>query len=369
MYLSTWTSSDLRNCSKDTALHSFNMPKQKLPKQKVPKGAVVNSTVTNDPRFASISTDPKYRLPSKKHTRTPIDQRFSRVLEDDDFINTAKVDKYGRKVSSQGKKKVLEKLYQPAPPEDDEGSGDDEDVEVEDDDVVEEELRRAEKMTSGYDAARGGGFSSSEDESEDDEDDDDKSVAFEDQEQFPDMAEEQQSVPMGEVTNRIAVVNLDWDNISSSDLFAVFSSFVPAGGRILKVSVYKSEFGKERMEREEMEGPPREIFQQGAVDEDERESDSEDDEVSAEEEDSEDEDEKIKQELLKPDDGKDFDSGALRQYQLERLRYYYAVVLCSDKNTARKLYDSTDGTGKCYILLSLLPTNSIIRVFELGELP
>ena len=43
-----------------------------------------------------------------------------------------------------------------------------------------------------------------------------------------------------------------------------------------------------------------------------------------EESDSEEEDEKIKQNL-KADDGEEFDSGALRQYRLERLRSYYAL--------------------------------------------
>lgn len=41
---------------------------------------------------------------------------------------------------------------------------------------------------------------------------------------------------------------------------AVANSFVPADGRILNVVIYPSEFGMERMQREEIEGPPREIF-------------------------------------------------------------------------------------------------------------
>jgi hypothetical protein len=86
-----------------------------------------------------------------------------------------------------------------------------------------------------------------------------------------------------------------------------------------------------------MEGPPKEIFARKAEDNVE-ESDSEDD--------SEDEelDEKIKKDLLQEDEGQDFDGTALRQYQLERLRYYYAVVVCSDNDTAQQIYESTDGT-------------------------
>ncbi len=298
------------------------------------------SDAISDPRFADFATDPKFRLPSKKHTRTKIDSRFSRMLKDDDFTNTATVDRFGRKLSSTGKKKALQRLYQPA--EESEEESEDEKV-VEDDDIVAKELKRAD---SKYDAARGGGFSSSEDEDEEEIEED---VEAEGNEAgaFPDMKKEAASVPMGEVTKRIAVVNLDWDNIRAADLYAVFSSFLAGGGRIEKLAVYKSEFGKERMEREEMEGPPREIFgRQGhqthrEESEQESEVDSEDEDSF---EDSEEEDDKIKQNLLRADDGEEFDSGALRQYQLERLRYYYAVITFSDKNTALKVYEATDGT-------------------------
>lgn len=241
-------------------------------------------------------------------------------LRDEDFTNSAKVDRYGRKLSGNAKKKALERLYAP---------DEDEDVEVEEDEVVEKELRK-------YDAARGGGFSSSD---EDEDEDEDGGVQIEEEEvEFPDMQAEQAGVEMGEVSSRIAVVNLDWDNIRSVDLMAVFNSFVRPGGRINKISIYQSEFGKERMEREELEGPPKEIFARTQEEESEEE-DSEDDS-----EDSEEEDEKIKKDLLKEDEGKEFDGAALRQYQLERLRYYYAVIVCSDNDTALQIYEATDGT-------------------------
>lgn len=296
-----------------------------MPKQKPPKGAP--SEDVSDPRFSNFTTDPRFRLPSKKHTRTKIDKRFSRMLKDEDFANTAKVDRYGRKLSSEGKKKALERLYVP-----DESEAEDRDVEVEEDDVVEKELKRAD---AGYDPARMGGFSSSS-EDEDDEDDEEGGVEILEEAEFPDMQAEQAAVEMGEVSSRIAVVNLDWDNIRSADLFAVFSSFVKPGGKLHKISIYPSEFGKERMDREEMEGPPKEIFTR------KEEEDDVDSEIDSE--DSEEENEKIKKDLLQEDEGKDFDGAALRQYQLERLRYYYAVVICSDASTAEKIYEATDGT-------------------------
>ena len=195
-----------------------------------------------------------------------------------------------------------------------------------------------------FSAARGGGFSSSEDEEDDDEDDGGVEIEeVEEEVEFPDM-QAQTGVEMGEVSSRIAVVNLDWDNIRSVDLMAVFGSFVGAGGRIHKISIYQSEFGKERMEREELEGPPKEIFTRKDEEVEEDEDSEDDSEEEEEEDDEEEEDEKIKKDLLKEDEGNEFDSAALRQYQLERLRYYYAVIVCSDNDTAQKIYEATDGT-------------------------
>ncbi|TEY80912.1 hypothetical protein BOTCAL_0036g00400 [Botryotinia calthae] len=314
-----------------------------MPKQKAPKGAsndASSASAVNDPRFSNFTTDPRFRLPSKKQTRTKIDKRFSRMLKDDDFSNSAKVDRYGRKLSGSGKKKALERLYVDEDEDDEDSESDDEneageDVEVEDDEVVEKELRKA---AVGYDPARGGGFSSSEDEDEDEDEDDDGGVNIEEEATFPDMQAEQQAVEMGEISSRIAVVNLDWDNIRSVDLMAVFQSFVKPGGKIHKISIYQSEYGKERMEREELEGPPKEIFAKKHEEEDE--DDSEDDEEA----DDEELEEKIKKDLQKADDGNEFDSAALRQYQLERLRYFYAVVVCSDEKTAENIYQKCDGT-------------------------
>ncbi|KAI0426777.1 hypothetical protein F5Y09DRAFT_50920 [Xylaria sp. FL1042] len=284
--------------------------------------------VRKDSRFASFETNPRFRLPSKGRVKTKIDKRFQRVFEDEDFAATAKLDRYGRKLKSDSKKKALRDIYEP---------------EVDDDEVVKREL---EKANAAYDPARGGGFSSSESDSdsEDDEDgQDDKEAEAEggagvssQSTSMQRLRDEQADVEAGEITKRIAVVNLDWDNIKAVDLMALFSSFVPQGGRIEKVSIYPSEFGKERMKREEVEGPPKEIFKKAVEDEDELNPGSDDS--------SEDEDEKIKRDMLQEGDDQDFDNDALRAYQLDRLRYYYAIVICSDLSTAEKLYNACDGT-------------------------
>ncbi|PLN79583.1 hypothetical protein BDW42DRAFT_172566 [Aspergillus taichungensis] len=316
------------------------MPDKKKSKKtggsKTPAGSVIT-----DPRFANIQSDPRYRLPSKRHTHVKLDKRFAHMLSDQDFSRNAAVDRYGRKLARDDTKKQLERFYRlEEDNEDDEDEDEDKDTKagpaVDDDDEVLRELRKADAQSS-YDPARDGGFDSSsseesESEDEEDEDEDEEKVAGGEELDFPD--KQRDGVPTGDVTNRVAVVNLDWDNIRAEDLMAVFSSFAPAGGRVLQVSVYPSEFGKERMEREETEGPPKEIFAS---------KDEEEDDDEEEEEDSDEEEEKIRQSMLKEDQGEDFNSTQLRKYQLERLRYYYAILTFSSKDVAKHVYDLVDG--------------------------
>ena len=201
-----------------------------------------------------------------------------------------------------------------------------------------------------------------------------------------DEGEDDDEAPSMEPTKRIAAVNLDWDNLRAADLYSVFNSFLNAKrngessaglGKLLDVKIYPSQFGKERMEKEEQEGPGGGIFvgnagktkkKHGIVmdsdDEDEDEDDSdgdgeeaqldfEDDESSgfgreedeesdlevadqdhngselaegdaAEDDDAEDAPEINGLEILsdvssEPDEG-DIDMDKLREYQLERLR-------------------------------------------------
>lgn len=255
-----------------------------------------------------------------------IDKRFAHMLRDEGFSSRAKVDRYGRKLPKDAGRKELERYYSLG----EEGP----DGELDDNREVELELKRANARNSEVST------SSSEESSSDD---DSENVEEDEVFGFP---EEQggdgHNVPMGKPSSRLAVVNLDWDNIRAADLMAVFSSFTPGNGRILKVSIYPSEFGKERIEREEMEGPPKEIFAQKKL-----ESRAESMLLytgSDEEESDADEDEKIKKSIVKEDLGEEFNSAKLRRYQLERLRYYYAVLTCSSVSIAQAIYDAVDGT-------------------------
>ncbi|KAL6710188.1 pre-rRNA-processing protein esf1 [Coniothyrium glycines] len=306
-----------------------------LPKrQAIPAKSAKPNAPPSDARFASFESDPKFRLPSKKHTKTKLDPRFSRLKSDPDFYNKATVDKYGRKLDKEAGKRALEKLY----------DVDDEDehelesntarlAEQRRDKAVLRELQRVEK--DGFDPIRDGGLESSSDESSSDEDDD-----VEIQEET-ELAGGGNAVPTGDISSRLAAVNMDWDNIRASDIMAVASSFVPPDGRILNVTVYPSEFGMERLQREEMEGPPREIFASTANKSKNTEfSDSFEHDPGA----SGSDDENVLRAKLQGDEtGEEFDSTALRTYQLDRLRYYYAVITCSSESVAEAIYNSLDG--------------------------
>ncbi|OCK83595.1 hypothetical protein K432DRAFT_346789 [Lepidopterella palustris CBS 459.81] len=306
------------------------------PKSKAPKGRRYQpEAIITDPRFANIQTDPRFRLPSKKHARTKIDQRFAHMLKDADFSQKASVDRYGRKIDKGIGRKELERFYrvedESGEEKEDDQEEDDEDK-VDQDDIVRKELGRVERK---YDPAREGGFSSSEDDdSESESENEEDEVVVEEEAELAQEGE----IPEGEVTARIAAVNLDWDNIRAEDIFAVTSSFVPADGRILKVAIYPSEFGRERMEREELEGPPKEIFAPNKH----ADSASEDIPELSEDSDSDAEEEAIKKDLLQENTGEEFDSKALRAYQLDRLRYYYAIITCSSPAVAKHIYDTMD---------------------------
>jgi hypothetical protein len=253
------------------------------------------------------------------------------MLRDEDFSKNAAVDRYGRKLRRDDAKRHLEKFYRLDENQDDDNHGSEGNV---DDKEVHRELQRVEKID--YDPARDGGFASSS--SDEESSSEEAEEGLEEPGAERELPDRRSDVPMGEVTRRLAVVNLDWDNIRAEDLMAVCSSFLPAGGLILKISVYPSEFGRERMEREEVEGPPKEVFSNW------KHELLKNDDSDPASEDPEEESEKIKQSLLIEDQGEEFDSAHLRRYQLERLRYYYAVMTCSSEGVAKHIYDAVDGT-------------------------
>lgn len=186
---------------------------------------------------------------------------------------------------------------------DDRTSADDDEEEEEEEEDSEEE--EEDESDSGPDLARGKGNieTSSEDE-------DDFADLFPEEPGFEHAWRElDKDAPRAdEITRRLAVCNMDWDRLKAKDLLALFNSFKPKGGVVFSVKIYPSEFGKERMKEEQVQGPV---------------------------------------ELLSiPEDAPEKDWASrekLRDYQFKRLKYYYAVVDCDSPETASKIYEDCDG--------------------------
>ncbi|POG79424.1 hypothetical protein GLOIN_2v1527562 [Rhizophagus irregularis DAOM 181602=DAOM 197198] len=281
-----------------------------------------NNRISDDPRFAHVRKDPRFVRPKKKDVKIALDDRFAHMLTSEEFSDALKVDKYGKPISSDKADKGLKRYYNLK--EDDEflfKSESSKTINIEDQATTEEETDEENFDLSTLDFARGEGVleSSSDDEEEYVYSKNNNSV------EQQGSSESDEQVPLGDETHRLAVVNLDWDNVKASDLMKVFSGFIPDGSIIFSVKIYPSEFGKERMEKETREGPPKEIFKSTSAS-----SDRDDEEIN------------LNDHIIN-DNGEEFDSEALRKYQLERLRYYYAVVDCDTVETARHIYQQCDG--------------------------
>ena len=50
-------------------------------------------------------------------------------------------------------------------------------------------------------------------------------------------------------------MNMDWEHLKATDIYALMQSFVSSTGSVSSVTVYPSEFGKKRMKLENQVGP------------------------------------------------------------------------------------------------------------------
>ncbi|KAL2312257.1 Pre-rRNA-processing protein esf1 [Schizosaccharomyces pombe] len=302
------------------------------------------SNVVADPRFQSVHSDPRFSRLKRGNFKVKVDERFKSLKEDKDFKTTASVDRYGRPLNQDKATKEIDRLYEL---ENEGSSSSSESSEITDNEEVasaSSKSTKSEELTDEesedeevYDPARGEGIISTSESS----DESDAESETEAQPEISELAgiEPEENIPRGSETNRLAVVNMDWDNLQAVDLFVALSSFCPPGGKLLKVSIYPSEFGKSRMAAEHVQGPPRDIFTPA----DNQPSSAELHEAQKFGFDNNESDQDEEDALIEEDLGNEFDMVKLRQYQLERLRYYYAVVECDSVRTAKVIYESCDG--------------------------
>ncbi|WFD44982.1 pre-rRNA-processing protein esf1 [Malassezia psittaci] len=318
----------------------------------------VDKQQTRDERFARVHTDPRFRKARKDDTKVVLDDRFKDVLQKK---KGKKLDRFGRRTSQEDEE--LQRLYRL---EDDEkpsaakgrdlargeveleSSSDEEDS---DDDTDEENASDSESDDDRRPVVigknRAAVHRAEADESDhsidlDEEQEFDPEVVAQLDRQASGSSKQREQIARGDDTCRIAVVNMDWDHVHAQDLYKVFASLVnlqatrspvdalmnqdshashealtAVHGQVKSVRVYVSDFGRERLAKEDLEGPPRSIFK--STDQDTNTS-------------------------YQVDEGAEFDEEALRKYQLERLRYYYAIATFDSKQSARFVYNQIDGT-------------------------
>ena len=301
--------------------------------------------VTSDLRFKSVHNDPRFKAPSLKNFKVKVDERFSKdelkKLNKKGRGKGAQIDRYGRKLKLDDHS-TFDKFYENEKNEKNEQEKEDKASDSSDSDSDSDS-----DSSPVVDRARGEGVSLSESDSDSssdsdsDSDDSETGIVYDEEAEESEVELEEGKPEEGEPSASFAVVNLDWDNVRAVDLMVTFQSFVPKGGSIKSVTIYPSQFGKEQMQREEIEGPSRELFKSKKKKK-KHESDESDDEVDMNNVESM---RKITKKLYEEEDGtEDYDSKALRRYQLQRLRYYYAVVHCDSVSTAENIYKNCDGT-------------------------
>ncbi|KAF9235036.1 hypothetical protein BU15DRAFT_51866 [Melanogaster broomeanus] len=349
----------------------------------------------SDPRFARLKTDPRFRRPKKQQSKVVIDERFKNLLDDGKKGKkkrkaNGRVDKYGRTVSERQETDDLRRFYrleregQNTDGEDEKKAGEDapvaptvldyargavlmESSDEEDEEEASNRVAEGEDSDNDEDGfvtlgdvpsqsknARAKHPAEVDGELEVDLDENTIAVLAAQAAAYAKSIPEREEDPDVQKTKRLAVVNLDWDYVRAAHLYKIFSSLVSSTaplasattdarmhpdrqksangkgganvgrGRVLSVRVYPSEFGKQRMAKEETEGPPTGVFK--------RKQDDEDDE------------EIYEKTSYETGTGEDYDEDALRTYQLERLRYYYAIVECDTVEAAAHMHGELEGT-------------------------
>ncbi|KAN0027567.1 hypothetical protein ACTFIU_010532 [Dictyostelium citrinum] len=333
--------------------------KSNKPKQ---NGGKPNNGVITDNRFIHAQNDPKFKMYRRKDNAVQLDNRFGDLMKSNSsFTSDAPIDEYGRKIVNKKIDKSIKKTYvlEEEQNKDKKIEQQNKDKKVEQPKSTKKEIE-TNKKTNNKKKPIVESESESESEVEEEEEESinsdiesEKVIEYggfeynsdtesSDAEEFQgdDIEEEEieeEEVPRGDATKRFAVLNCDWDNITSKQLFTLLNSFVPSGGHIERITIYPSDFGLEQMAREKALGPNKEIWDSNSIG-----SGNNNKSISSNglKESSLSFD---KQEDAESLDGKGFNLEKLRQYELSKLRYYYAVVECNSIETANKIYEECEG--------------------------
>jgi hypothetical protein len=155
---------------------------------------------------------------------------------------------------------------------------------------------------------------------------------------------DEKNIPTGDETKRLSVMNIDWENIHAQDLFVLFNSFCKGKSKIEKVEIYPSEFGLTEMARENRDGPSADIFEETEV----AKKHSKNLKNKKFSKNGGEGSQKIVhnlEDIVEEEENQieGVNPLKLRQYELKKLKYYYAIVYCNTKEAAAALYQDCDG--------------------------
>jgi hypothetical protein len=346
----------------------------------------------SDERFHGIDA-PKFRSKLRaKAAEVSHDDRFSSTKQprfSSDELKRSKIDQYGRPV----KKRRTE----PADADSTKHVAASDNNKARRADVVESRLEYLNRLARGEISGESSSDSSDYDAESDAGSDEDErdATAIESQDDRPSLISQYYNASdskeeFAPSTRRLALQNFDWQNLRATDIlyackFAMYlelgpyqafclsrvtlQSFCPSGGSVKSVIVYQSDFGKEQMEKEQQLGPQG-IWakdrtsskrtslhsDKGNNDKDDQSDvDSVDDEVDENWGDFQREDEIgiVYADGSEEGDevgGKEADSKLegidpikLREYELNKLRYYFAIAEFDSIRTAESIYKELDG--------------------------
>lgn len=63
-----------------------------------------------------------------------------------------------------------------------------------------------------------------------------------------------------EIGRRLALTNMDWDNLTAVDILSLFSSLCKGEMVVTRVDIYPSLYGIEQMKNDALYGPPKDLF-------------------------------------------------------------------------------------------------------------
>ena len=328
-------------------------------------------------RYQKVFNDPKFKpIPKKIHKVELNDNRFNAMFTNKEFYSTSKVDKYGRLKNQKDNKNQMEEYY----------------IKKENNKTKKKEKIKEKKEKKEENEEKEDESEEKEEEGEGEEEESDTSEEFKEflenmnqqnMEELRDQ-ENEENIPMGQETSRIAIQNIDWTNIHALDLFVLLNSFCKGNQKVIKVEIYPSEYGMKEMAKENQQGPDKQIFtgetivktaetekeknekkieknmdknkekkekkeneqkKEKKVEDNDEENEEDNEEENEEENENNEEDEENEEEEDEIIDSSNegFDPVELRKYELKKLKYYYAIAYCDSVETAASLYNECDG--------------------------